>query len=170
LRRFHIDHTEHDPRQVAEQLDALAEHVEEADRARCDQVAAARDKGATVSRSHGRRTRPPRPRRPDAEQYWSVDDALRLHARLIRWCCAADAGPQPWSQSAGRAASPARRRPSLLTSANQQLRGCWCAKWPILRASHSRDRDQGGDGFAGVAGGYLQAMPPVAAAAAGQVG
>ncbi len=32
------------------------------------------------------------------------------------------AGEQPWSQSAGRAPSRARRRPSPLTSANEQLR------------------------------------------------
>ena len=36
--------------------------------------------------------------------------------------CAADAGSQPWPQSAGRTPIPARRRPSPLISANEQLR------------------------------------------------
>jgi hypothetical protein len=43
LRKFHVDYTEHNARQVIEQLDTFTEHVEQADRARRGvQVAAAR--------------------------------------------------------------------------------------------------------------------------------
>jgi hypothetical protein len=40
------------------------------------------------------------------------------HRQFARWC--ADAGSQPWSQSAGRAASPGSTQASLLTGANEQ--------------------------------------------------
>ncbi len=54
---------------------------------------------------------------------------------------AADAGSRPWSRSAGRAPSPARRGPSPLTSANEQLREQYAIDQPAeIRTSSTESR------------------------------